>query len=211
MLASVGLTIGAAFTDFHTHLPFTYPAGAFGAGLVGGLGSGLIIAIYDYLGYCTAAEMGDELASPGRVMPRSIMISIGAMCLIYLTLNIGVIGTMAWQQVAKSTSVAFAVVTRNWSHAAADAVTVLVIITAFASVFAGLLGGSRLPFHAVRDRVFFRFFGRLHPRHEFPHVALLVMGLITAIASFFDLTTVINLLLAVAVLVQSPRSRHLAS
>jgi amino acid transporter len=70
-------------------------------------------------------------------------------------------------------------------------------------VFAGLLGGSRLPFHAARDRVFFRFFGRLHPRHGFPHVALLVMGLITAIGSFFDLTTVINLLLAVAVLVQS--------
>jgi amino acid transporter len=203
MLAAVGLTIAAAFTGFHAHLAFTYPAGAFGSGFIGGLGSGLIIAIYDYLGYYTVAEMGDELKKPGRVMPRAIMISIGAMCLIYLSLNIGVIGTMPWQQVAKSSSVASAVVTRNWSHSAADGVTVLIIITAFASVFAGLLGGSRLPFHAARDRVFFRFFGRLHPRHDFPHVALLVMGLVTAIGSFFDLTTVINLLLTVAVLVQS--------
>jgi amino acid transporter len=203
MLAAIGLTIAASYGNFHAHLAFSYPAGAFGTGLLGGLGSGLIIAIYDYLGYYTTAEMADELANPGRVLPRSIMYSIGAMMLIYLALNIGVIGTMPWQRVAKSTSVASAVVTQNWGHAAAQVVTVLVLITAFASVFAGLLGGSRLPFNAARDRVFFRVFGRLHPKHDFPHVALLVLGLITAAGSFFSLTTVINLLLAVTVLVQS--------
>ncbi len=203
MLVSVGLTIAAAYTAFHPHLAFTFPAGAFGSGFFGGLGAGLIIAIYDYLGYYTTAEMGDELAKPGRVMPRSIIISIIAMCVIYLALNIGVIGTIPWQHVAKSTSVASLVVTRNWGHSAADIITVLIIITAFASVFAGLLGGSRLPFNAARDRVFFGIFGRLHPRHGFPHVALLVMGLITAIGSFFNLITVINLLEAVAILVQS--------
>ena len=72
MLASVALTIAAAFTGFHAHLAFTYPAGAFGTGFIGGLGSGLIIAIYDYLGYYTAAEMGDELANPGRVTFASV-------------------------------------------------------------------------------------------------------------------------------------------
>ena len=36
----------------------------------------------------------------------------------------------------------------------------LVVVTAFASVFAGLLGGSRVPFNAARDRVFFGVFGR---------------------------------------------------
>jgi amino acid transporter len=77
------------------------------------------------------------------------------------------------------------------------------VITAFASVFAGLLGGSRVPFNAARDRVFFGVFGRLHPKHNFPHVALLVMGVITAASSLLNLTTVINMLITVAVLVQS--------
>jgi amino acid transporter len=70
-------------------------------------------------------------------------------------------------------------------------------------VFAGLLGGSRVPFNAARDRVFFGVFGRMHPKHNFPHIALLVMGLITAAASLLNLTTVINMLTTVAVLVQS--------
>jgi amino acid transporter len=46
-------------------------------------------------------------------------------------------------------------------------------------------------------------FGRLHPKHDFPQVSLLVMGLITAVGSFFTLTTIINVLLAVIVWVQA--------
>ena len=203
MLLAVGLTIAASYSDFHASLAFNFPSGAFGSGFFGGLGAGLIIAIYDYLGYFTVAEMGDELREPGRTMPRAILTSIGVMMLIYLTLNIGVIGTLPWQRVANADSVASLVVVRNWGHGAADLVTVLILITALASVFAGLLGGSRLPFHAARDRVFFRVFDRLHPKHDFPHVSLLVMALITAVGSFFELTDVINLLLAILVIVQS--------
>jgi amino acid transporter len=105
--------------------------------------------------------------------------------------------------VAHSDSVASLAVTTSWGHTAADVITALIVVTALASVFAGLLGGSRVPFNAARDRVFFRMFGRLHRRHDFPHIALLVMGAITAAGSLLDLTTVINMLTAVAVLVQS--------
>jgi amino acid transporter len=55
----------------------------------------------------------------------------------------------------------------------------------------------------VREGLFFAVFGRLHPKHDFPQVSLLVMGLITAVGSFFTLTTIINVLLAVIVWVQA--------
>ena len=55
----------------------------------------------------------------------------------------------------------------------------------------------------LRDKLFFPIFGRLHPRLNFPHVALLVMGLITAVGSLFKLDAVINMLTAVTVLVQA--------
>ncbi|HKV57805.1 MAG TPA: APC family permease, partial [Ktedonobacteraceae bacterium] len=90
-----------------------------------------------------------------------------------------------------------------WGKGVASVVTVLIIITAFASVFAGLLGGSRVPYNAARDGVFLRQFGRLHPRYHFPHVALIVMCVITAIGSFFNLAIVISMLTAVIVIVQS--------
>ena len=81
--------------------------------------------------------------------------------------------------------------------------TGLIIVTALASIFTGLLGGSRVPFNAARDKLFLPIFGRLHPRLEIPHVAILVMGLLTAIGSLFKLNAVIDMLTAVTILIQA--------
>ena len=108
-----------------------------------------------------------------------------------------------WQEIAQSKSVASLVVERSWGHLAAAVMTVLIIVTAFASVYTGLLGGSRVPFQAAHDKVFLSVFGRLHEKHGFPHVALITMGVVTAIGTFFDLTDVINMLLTALIIVQS--------
>ncbi len=205
MIVSVLAVIVASFSHFDAGLAFKFPAGAFDINgkFLAGLGAGLLIGIYDYLGYNTTAYMGEEIRNPGRVIPRSIIYSVLAIMVLYLVMNIGVQGVVPADQVAKSSSVASLVLETNWGKTAAQIVTVLILVTAFASVFAGLLGGSRVPFNAARDGVFFRRFGELHPRLKFPHLALLLMGVITAIGSFFDLTTVIAVIFAVLVLVQA--------
>lgn len=202
LVAVVGVS-AAGFADFHAALAFTYPPDAFGSHFFVGLGAGLIIGIYDYLGYFTTAYMGDELRDPGRTMPGSIIISVIAMMFIYLILNISVLGVVPWHDIAASKSVASLVVEHSWGHAAASVMTALIVVTAFASVFAGLLGGSRVPYQAAHEKVFLSVFGHLHPKHGFPHVALLAMGAVTAIGTFFDLNEVINMLLAASVIVQS--------
>ncbi|OOG55753.1 amino acid permease [Rhodanobacter sp. B05] len=203
LIAVVGVS-AAGFWDFHPEWAFTYPAGAFaGSQFFVGLGAGLIIGIYDYLGYFTTAYMGDELRDPGRTMPGSIIISVVAMMIIYLVLNISVLGVAPWQEIAQSTSVASFVVEHSWGHGAASVMTVLIIVTAFASVYTGLLGGSRVPYQAAHEKVFLSVFGRLHAKHRFPHIALLTMGVVMAAGTFFDLTEVINMLLAATIIVQS--------
>jgi amino acid transporter len=205
MIATVAGVIVAAFSHFDSHLAFTYPKGAFTlhGPFWAGLGAGLIIAVYDYLGYNTTAYMGQEMRDPGLVIPGSIIYSILGIMALYLAMNVGVLGVLPWQQIAKSQYVGAEVIEHTWGRRVALVFTVLIIITAFASVLTGLLGGSRVPYNAARDKVFFPIFGRLHPTLDFPHVALLVMGAITAIASFFNLNTIINMLVAVTILVQS--------
>src|SRR5256714_4966421 len=204
MLLSIGAVIVAALTHFNPALAFNYPSNAFtlNGAFFAGLGAGLLIGIYDYLGYNTTAYLGAELRNPGRVIPWSIIVSILGIMVLYLALQIGVLGVVPWQGVAKSTSIASLVLEQVWGKGIANVVTVFIIITAFASVFAGLLGGSRVPYNAARDGVFLRQFGKLHPRYHFPHIALIVLCVITAIGSFFDLSTVISMLIAVLVLIQ---------
>ena len=78
MLLSIGAVIVASLTHFNPALAFTYPSNAFtlNGAFFAGLGAGLLIGIYDYLGYNTTAYMGAEMRNPGRVIPWSIIVSI---------------------------------------------------------------------------------------------------------------------------------------
>ena len=222
MIVCVCTVILAAFTHFSASQAFTWPHGAIQlthGGFWIGFASGLTVGIFDYLGYNTTAYMGAEIKQPGRNMPRSIVISIAAIAAIYLIMQIGVLGVVPWKEMLNtnsiySTSIGSAVLQQTWGKGAAQVVTVLVIITAFASVYTGLLGGSRVPFDAARDGMFFRSFGRLHPKHAFPTVGLLVMGVMTALSFLFarhigssashpPLSVLISLLTTVMVIVQS--------
>jgi amino acid transporter len=215
MITAVLALIIASYTHFHASQAFSWPAHAIqlthGSFWIA-FASGLTIGIYDYLGYNTASYTGAEIKDPGRVMPRAIVFSIMAIMGIYLLMQIGVLGVVDWHQMldthsAAYTSVASLVLEKAWGHTAAQIVTGLILVTAFASVFAGLLGGSRVPYDAARDRVFFKQFGTLHPRHRFPVLGLVSMGVITALGFLFgrhtNLQTLISLLTTVMVIVQS--------
>jgi amino acid transporter len=131
---------------------------------------------------------------------------------VYLAMQVGVLGVVDWHEMLNTnsdayTSVASLLLERTLGSTAAKVVTVFILVTAFTSILAGLLAGSRVPYDAARDGVFFRAFARLHPRHEFPVVGLLTMGVITAagfvIGQLTSLSVLIQLLTVVTVLVQA--------
>ncbi|MEC3976087.1 APC family permease [Amycolatopsis sp. H20-H5] len=207
MLFAVLSVIVAAFSHFSAAQAFAFTPGAFdlfgGGAFWTGLGAGLIIAIYDYLGYNTSAYLGGEVKNPGRTLPRSIIFSILGIMSLYFLLQVGVLGSIPLEQLEKATSVASSVLEQAWGTGVAKTITVFIVIAAIGSVFAGLLGGSRVPFEAARDKVFLPVFAKLHPKLNLPTAGVLAMGLITAIGSLFTLTTVINAAVTVLVLIQS--------
>jgi len=65
-----------------------------------------------------------------------------------------------------------------------------------------LLGYSRVPYAAAIDGYFFKVFGRLHPKKNFPYLSLVVLGVIAIVCSFFSLGMVIDALITTRILVQ---------
>jgi amino acid transporter len=118
-------------------------------------------------------------------------------------LQVGVLGSIPLEQLKTAKSVASSVLEQVWGTGVAKSITVLIVIAAIASVFAGLLGGSRVPFEAARDKVFLPVFGKLHPKLHLPTAGVLTMGAITIIGSLFTLTEVINAAVATLVIIQS--------
>src|SRR6476469_7494015 len=209
-LITVLAVILTGATHFNPAIAFDFPPGAFNfsLGFFLGLGAATRIGIYDYLGYYDVCYIGDEVRDPGRVIPRSIIISTIAVAIIYLGVNLSIIGVVPWREFVpaadhpESSFVVSVLMQKIYGSRVATIFTMLILWTAFGSVFALLLGYSRIPFAAAQSGYFFRVFGRIHPTKDFPYVSLLVLGAISIVAGFLSLGTVIDALIVTRIIVQ---------
>ena len=209
LLTTAAVIVSGAL-HFDAARAFDFPPGAFNfsLGFLLGLGAASRVGIYDYLGYYDICYIGDEVKDPGRVIPRSILISIIAVAVLYFAINLSIIGVVPWREFVPADAhpnAEFIVSTfmeRLYGPQVATVFTFLILWTAFGSVFALLLGYSRIPYAAACDGYFFKVFGRLHPTKRFPHVSLLVLGLISIVCSLLPLGVVIDALITTRIVVQ---------
>lgn len=207
LLTAGGVILTGAF-HFDAAKAFDFPAGAFqfSWGFVMGLGAASRIGVYDYLGYYDVCFIGDEVKNPGRVIPRSILWSLLGVAALYLGINLAITGIVSWREFVPATDPPAPVVSwmmeRVYGRGVANVFTLLILWTAFGSVFALLLGYSRIPYAAARDGYFFKPFAAVHPEKNIPHVSLLVIGVAAVAFSFLPLMVVIDALLVTRILVQ---------
>jgi len=112
------------------------------------------------------------------------------------------IAVVPWREAVHSKFIAADFMAKLYGARAASAVTVLVLWTALASVFALLFGYSRIPYAAALNGDFFKIFARLHPTGDFPHVSLLVMGGLSIVACLWTLDDVITALVTSRIIIQ---------
>jgi amino acid transporter len=210
VLLTTGAVIFGGVGHFNPKIAFDFPPHAFdfSLGFVFGLGAAAQIGIYDYLGYYDICYVGDEVKDPGKVIPRSIIISLLAVAVIYMAMNFSIIGVVPWREFAvtdpntDAPPIASIFMQRLYGSKTAAVFTVMVLWTSFASVFALVLGYSRIPYAAARDGGFFKVFGKLHPTKQFPHVSLLLIGILSIASSFLPLQAVISAMVTMRILVQ---------
>ncbi len=202
--------IFAGLTNFNSALAFDFPPNAFelNQNFFLGLGSALLISVYDYWGYYNVNFFAGEVKNPEKTIPRSIMLSIAAVATIYIIMNISILGVIPWREfmaTANSDARRFVIsvfMERLYGGTAGIIATLLIMLTAFASVFSLLLGYSRVPFAASLDGNYFKIFRKVHPKHHFPYVSLLIMGGIAMLFCFLRLADVVAALVVIRITIQ---------
>ena len=210
VMGTIAWIIFAGLTHFNRAQALSFPPGAFSLNrnFLLGLGSAMLIATYDYWGAYNVCFIGDELKDPGRTIPRAVLLSIILVAGLYLLMNLSVLGVVDWHEViaaAKSNNKLYVFSTfmqRIYGGWAANLVTGLIMLTAFASVFSLVLGYSRVPYAAAVDGNYFKVFARIHPVYHFPHVSLLALGGVAILFCFFPLADVIAALVVIRILLQ---------
>jgi len=175
----------------------------FTSGFWYGLGGATLYAMYDYAGYNTVCCVGGEVVRPEITIPRSILFAIAVVGVLYLSMNFAIVGVMPWREAAQSKFVVSDFIARLEGPRAASLMTVLILVTALASVFGVILGTSRIPYAAAADGRFFRAFARLHPVAHFPSFSVLFVGIASAACCLLDLDAVIKALTVAGIILGS--------
>lgn len=172
-------------------------------------GQACVKTIYSYLGYYNVCHLGGEIKDPSKNIPRSMFISIIAIAVLYLAMNISVTSVIPWQEIkawqgaGTNNFVISTFIERLYGHTAGIIITVMVLWVALASLFAVMLGYSRVPFAAAQDGAFFKIFAKLHPTKNFPYVSLLILaGFAFVFSLLFRMGDVISGILAMRIMVQ---------
>src|SRR5258708_2736601 len=198
VLATLVIVIGAGLPHLRLSAFAFWNAPRIGKGLgYEGLGAALIFAVYDYLGYYNICYLGDEVREPRKTIPRVIVISILAIGVIYLVMNACLISVMPMKQAMASTSIVGDYLAILLGTRAAQWISILILWTAFASIFSLMLGYSRILYPAARDRNFFRFFGKLHATEAYPYVSILFLGCVAAAFCSLSLKNVLQAILSI--------------
>lgn len=172
-------------------------------------GQACIKSVYSYLGYYNVCHLGGEIKNPGKNIPRSMFISVIGIAILYLAMNVSVSSVIPWQEIkawqvnGQNNFVVSTFIERLYGTGAAKTATVMILWVALASLFAVMLGYSRVPYAAAADGAFFKFFGKLHPTKNFPYISLLVLaGFAFIFSLLFKMKHVIDGILAMRIMVQ---------
>jgi amino acid transporter len=167
--AAVMLVVNRGSLGWAPFLPSNLSGGLAGVGL------GFPLAVYAFVGWENSATLAEETENPRKNIPRALVIGTFAIGVVYVFL-------------AYATEIAFhndARAIGNSTIPFIDALkgsgTGLLIIAYLAgmtSIFSCLLGltnsQARILFSAGREGLLPVFFGKIHPRHKTPHIAMWV-------------------------------------
>lgn len=210
VLATTGWVIVAgvfAVAGDGLDLPSLMPPQGFDNSFFPTLGAAAVIAMYSFGGYNQVCNIAGEVRDPERTVPRSILLSIAVVALIYISMTMAMLSIIPWQEAEVSTTIASTFIARTvedpgLAQLAGSVITALILFVAIASVFAFALGYSRMPWAAARDGQFFSIFGRVHPTRGFPHVSLVWLIVATIPFCFFSLGQLVNWLMQVQILLR---------
>jgi amino acid transporter len=143
------------------------------SGGLAGIGLGFPLAVYSFVGWENSATLAEETENPRKNIPKALVAGTVVIGLVYVFL-------------AYSTEIAFhndAKAIGNSAIPYIDAIKTSVpallfvaYLAGITSIFSCLLGltnsQARILFSAGREGLLPQFFGKIHPQHKTPHVAI---------------------------------------
>jgi len=133
----------------------------------------LVAVLWAYEGASSFCNLAGEVKGAQRNVPRALLLGVGGVVLVYLAVNVAYLYILPLDAIQNSPLVAADAAGRVLGAGASALISGLVMVSTFGSLAGVTMSEPRLFFAMGRDRNFFAATGRVHPRYQTPHVAIL--------------------------------------
>jgi len=146
-----------------------------------GIGYTMTACLMAYNGWSYVSFVAGEIKQPERNIPRSLVLGMTLVMVLYIGANLAYMNVMTVPQIAATERVGAAVAERAMGPAGASILSMVVLLSVLGAINGCLLTSPRIPFAQARDGLFFSAFGRVHPRFKTPAFSIAVLGLWTSV------------------------------
>ena len=145
------------------------------------IGAAMVPVLFAYGGWQTATFVAGEIREPARNLPRSLIIGVTGVVVLYVAVNYVCIRVLGQEALAHSTTPASDVMRRALGDWGARAIATGVAVSTLGFLSQGMLTAPRVYFAMARDGLFFRSVGQLHPKTLVPVIAIALQGVLAII------------------------------
>jgi APA family basic amino acid/polyamine antiporter len=147
------------------------------AGPAGVLEASFLI-FFAYLGFGSIVNVSEETEDASTTIPRAIVLSIGITTLLYVLVALSAVALVDWRVLGASASPLSEVALAGWGPLGATVVGAIALFSTTNTVLILQVSTSRLLYGVSKAeyRVFPELFSRVHPAHETPHYAVVLVG-----------------------------------
>ncbi len=145
------------------------------------VGVALIAVLWAYDGWVYVAWVAGEMRDPQRTVPRSLLLGVLGVALIYCTLNAAYLYALPTAAIAGQDAIGEAAAHVLFGPAVAFAITAVIALSCFSATSSLVLASARICYAMARDGLFFRRMAHVHPRYRTPAFALIAQGVLACV------------------------------
>ncbi len=151
---------------------------------IGGVLNGVILAFFAYLGFGSIAKISEEVKNPGKTVPLAIILSILITTLLYVSVALISVIAVPPEELAKSNEPA-SLIASKIHPSSAFLLSIIALFSTGNTLLLILVSSSRMLYGLSKYGVFPRCFTKISKSTSTPYLAVLMVGLISAILSLF--------------------------
>jgi APA family basic amino acid/polyamine antiporter len=144
---------------------------------------GSALLFFAFLGFEQMANMAEEAREPSRTLPRSIVLSVSAITVIYMLVAVTSVSAVDWRLLSESDAPLGLVVETATGAELSGVLSVIALFATANTVLFGLMAASRQGFGMARAGALPEIMARVTSRRNTPVYAIIAVGVMAAVFS----------------------------